>query len=109
MSDNESGAPRTKWSRSQRFQLSPAGREAGLNYRQVIVTGRSLARVQETTAQLAAETKTQIFTPLELELDAGLTADPRFFPNGDDFHGLRVHQTRLQGGDASSDSYCHTS
>ncbi|HXQ55466.1 MAG TPA: selenium-binding protein SBP56-related protein, partial [Actinomycetes bacterium] len=38
----------------------------------------------------------------------GLTADPRFFPNGDDFRGLRVHQTRLQGGDASSDSYCHT-
>ena len=39
-------------------------------YRQVIVTGRSLARVQETAAQLAAETKTQVFTPLELELDA---------------------------------------
>ena len=27
-------------------------------YRQVIVTGRSLARIQETAAQLAAETKT---------------------------------------------------
>ena len=39
----------------------------------------------------------------------GLTADPRFFPSGDDFRGLRVHQTRLQGGDASSDSYCYTS
>ena len=38
----------------------------------------------------------------------GLSADPRFFPNGGDFRGLRVHQTRLQGGDASSDSYCHT-
>ena len=38
----------------------------------------------------------------------GLSVDPGFFPNGDDFHGLRVHQTRLQGGDASSDSYCHT-
>jgi methanethiol oxidase len=36
----------------------------------------------------------------------GMTVDPRFFPNGDDFRGLRVHQTRLQGGDASSDSYC---
>ena len=45
------------------------------------------------------------------KLDAdtgGLTADPRFFPSGDDFRGLRVHQTRLQAGDASSDSYCHT-
>ena len=39
-------------------------------YRQVIVTGRTLARVQETAAQLAAETKTQVFTPLELDLDA---------------------------------------
>jgi len=38
-------------------------------YREIIVTGRSLARVQETTAQLAAETKRQVFTPLELELD----------------------------------------
>ena len=39
-------------------------------YRQVIVTGRSLARVQETAAQLAAEIKTRVFTPLELDLDA---------------------------------------
>jgi selenium-binding protein 1 len=36
----------------------------------------------------------------------GLSLDARFFPNGDDFRGLRVHQARLQGGDASSDSYC---
>jgi len=39
-------------------------------YRQVIVTGRSLARVQQTAARLAAETKKQVFTPLELELDS---------------------------------------
>ena len=38
-------------------------------YRQVIVTGRNLARTQETAAQLADETKTQIFKPLELDLD----------------------------------------
>ena len=45
---------------------------AGEGYREVIVTGRSLARVQETAAQLAAETKRQVFTPLELDLnDAG--------------------------------------
>src|SRR5579871_5457158 len=37
--------------------------------RQVIVTGRSLAGVKETAAQLAAETKTKIFTPLELDLN----------------------------------------
>jgi len=42
---------------------------ATTGYRQVIVTGRSLAGVQETAAQLAAETKTQVFTPLELNLD----------------------------------------
>jgi selenium-binding protein 1 len=36
----------------------------------------------------------------------GMRLDPRFFPHGDDFRGLRVHQTRLQAGDASSDSYC---
>jgi len=39
-------------------------------YRQVIVTGRSRARAQEAAAELAAETKTQVFTPLALELDA---------------------------------------
>ena len=38
-------------------------------WREIIVTGRSLARVQETAAQLAAETKRQVFTPLELDLD----------------------------------------
>src|SRR5450755_4040263 len=37
---------------------------------QVIVTGRSLARVHETAAELAAETKLQVFTPLELDLNA---------------------------------------
>ncbi|GAA0409910.1 selenium-binding family protein [Microbispora corallina] len=37
----------------------------------------------------------------------GFTLDERFFPHGDDFRGLRPHQTRLQGGDASSDSYCY--
>jgi NAD(P)-dependent dehydrogenase (short-subunit alcohol dehydrogenase family) len=38
--------------------------------RRVIVTGRSLAGIKETAAQLAAETKTQVFTPLELDLNA---------------------------------------
>ena len=47
-----------------------AGLLAAKGYRQVIVTGRSLARVQQTAAQLAAETKKNIFTPLELDLDS---------------------------------------
>jgi selenium-binding protein 1 len=37
----------------------------------------------------------------------GLDVDERVFPHGDDFRGRRVHQVRLQGGDASSDSYCY--
>ncbi|RVW10404.1 selenium-binding protein [Prescottella agglutinans] len=37
----------------------------------------------------------------------GMTLDERFFPHGEDFRGLRPHQVRLQGGDASSDSYCY--
>jgi NAD(P)-dependent dehydrogenase (short-subunit alcohol dehydrogenase family) len=45
-----------------------AGMLATNGYRQVIVTGRSL--VQQTAAQLAAETKKQVFTPLELDLDS---------------------------------------
>ncbi|SDR21249.1 selenium-binding family protein [Thermostaphylospora chromogena] len=36
-----------------------------------------------------------------------LAFDERFFPHGDAFRGLRPHQVRLQGGDASSDSYCY--
>ena len=43
---------------------------AAEGWREIIVTGRSLARTQETAAQLAAETKTEIFTPLELDLDS---------------------------------------
>ncbi len=47
-----------------------AGLLAAKGYKEVIVTGRSLAGVQKTAAQLAAETKKKIFTPLELDLDS---------------------------------------
>jgi methanethiol oxidase len=36
----------------------------------------------------------------------GLTADPRFLVEFEE--GLRPHQVRLEGGDASSDSFCYT-
>lgn len=36
--------------------------------------------------------------------DGGIAFDESFIVS--DFHGLRAHQVRLQGGDASSDSYC---
>ena len=42
---------------------------AGEGWREIIITGRSLAEAKEAAAKLAAETKTQVFTPLELELD----------------------------------------
>ncbi|KIH86271.1 hypothetical protein SPBR_08586 [Sporothrix brasiliensis 5110] len=42
---------------------------AGDGWRNIIVTGRSLTRVQETAAQLATEVGRQVFTPLELDLD----------------------------------------
>ena len=37
----------------------------------------------------------------------GISLDESFFPPGDVLRGRRVHQVRLQGGDASSDSYCY--
>lgn len=41
---------------------------------------------------------------LDVGPDGGLEVDPRFFVA--DFDGRRPHQVRLEGGDASSDSYC---
>jgi len=40
---------------------------------------------------------------LDAGADGSLTVDPDFYV---EFHGERPHQVRLQGGDASSDSYC---
>ena len=37
----------------------------------------------------------------------GTTFDERFFVEREAFRGRRPHQVRLQGGDASSDSYCY--
>src|SRR5260370_11952605 len=42
---------------------------AGEGWHEIIVTGRSLAGAQQAAAQLAAENKTVIFTPLALDLD----------------------------------------
>ena len=42
---------------------------AGEGWHEIIVTGRSLAGAQQAAAQLAAENKLQVFTPLELDLD----------------------------------------
>jgi selenium-binding protein 1 len=46
---------------------------------------------------------------LDIGADGGISVDERFFVEGDAFRGRRAHQVRLQGGDASSDSYCFPS
>lgn len=38
--------------------------------------------------------------------DGSMTLDPDFFVGAEQFRGNRVHQVHLEGGDASSDSYC---
>ena len=43
---------------------------AGEGWGEIIVTGRSLSGARQAAAQLAAENKTVIFTPLELDLNA---------------------------------------
>jgi selenium-binding protein 1 len=42
---------------------------------------------------------------LDVGVDGGIAADPAFFVEFED--GLRPHQVRLEGGDASSDSFCY--
>jgi selenium-binding protein 1 len=42
---------------------------------------------------------------LDVGTEGGMTLDPRFLLQLED--GLRPHQVRLQGGDASSDSFCY--
>jgi hypothetical protein len=43
MNEHEEGTQRPRWPRSQRFQLSAAGREAGVGYRAAIVASRAQA------------------------------------------------------------------
>ena len=43
MNPQEADSDRIRWGRSQKFQLSTAGREAGLNYRDGIVAARAVA------------------------------------------------------------------
>ncbi len=46
---------------------------------------------------------------IDVDQETGqLALDETFFPTGDQtFRGRRVHQIRLEGGDASTDSYCY--
>ena len=47
-------------------------------------------------------------TKLDVTDGGGIGFDQRFFLEGDAFRGRRTHQVRLEGGDASSDSYCYS-
>jgi len=42
---------------------------------------------------------------LDVNPKGGMELDEEFFV---EFDGLRAHQVRLEGGDASSDSYCYS-
>jgi methanethiol oxidase len=42
---------------------------------------------------------------LDADPNGGMKLDEKFFV---EFDGLRAHQVRLEGGDASSDSYCYS-
>jgi methanethiol oxidase len=42
---------------------------------------------------------------LDAKPQGGIAFDPKFFL---EFDGLRSHQVHLEGGDASSDSYCYS-
>jgi selenium-binding protein 1 len=46
---------------------------------------------------------------VDVDDGGGIRFDDRFFLQGDVFRGRRAHQIRLEGGDASSDSYCYSS
>ena len=113
--------PRETGSVSSADRAAPAapGRARPAARRRAADGGAQPRRQARLRHQLAVRVWDLIFYPdgvgawmakLDADLDrGGIAPDARFFPNGDDFRGLRVHQTRLQGGDASSDSYCYTS
>jgi selenium-binding protein 1 len=44
---------------------------------------------------------------LDTKPEGGMALDPRFFLDME--AGMRPHQVRLEGGDASSDSFCFPS
>jgi methanethiol oxidase len=43
---------------------------------------------------------------IDADPNGGIKLDPNFFVEFD--NELRAHQLRLEGGDASSDSYCYS-
>jgi selenium-binding protein 1 len=56
--------------------------------------------------QFYPEKMTGWMVKADVDSDGGLALDPDFFI---DFGETRVHQVRLEGGDASTDSFCFPS
>jgi selenium-binding protein 1 len=76
--------------------------EVSRDGRRVYVTNSLYAPVD---AQIYPDGVKGWMTKVDVDPVTGvMSVDPDFFP---EFDGMRPHQTRLEGGDASSDSYCY--
>ena len=80
MSDNESGPPRTKWNRSQRFRLTATGREAERTYRQDIVASRAEAGRKSFDAARSEWAARLALEPTDALYLAELVEAPRTIP-----------------------------
>ncbi len=86
--------------RSGALNGGPQMVEVSRDGRRVYVTNSLYARWDE---QFYPEGVRGWMAKINAEPAGGIAADPKFFL---EFSGERPHQVRLQGGDASSDSYC---
>jgi hypothetical protein len=80
VSADESKSTRVKWSRSQRFQLSAAGREAGHTYKEVIVAARAEAGRKSFDAARAEWAAKLLLEPGDGLYLGELLAAPRSIP-----------------------------
>jgi hypothetical protein len=69
-----------------------------------VVTHISWLSGRDTLENPAAPNVVKVLGPEELGKRANYSR-----PQGEAFRGRRAHQVRLEGGDASSDSYCYSS
>src|SRR6202008_2688736 len=98
-----------KWGGTVRRQPRPTHRDVPLNGGpQMVEVSRDGKRVYLTNS-LYASWDAQFYPEgidgwmVKLDNNGSLELDPKFFV---EFDGERPHQIRLEGGDASSDSYC---
>ena len=99
-----SGASRTRRHRTSGWPGGPQMVEISRDGRRVYMTNSLYGAWDD---QFYPDGVGAWMAKIDTDPAGGMTIDERFFPHGDDFRGLRAHQVRLQGGDASSDSYCY--